>query len=605
MEKIRERKDDMLAVLLLVGFAFFINNGIAIRGLYMDDLYLWSCYGEQSFGEYVFPVGSTRFRFLYYLAAWLQMAVVGRHVEWFVPLNILLNAAVAFTLYRIARKLSRSVFIAILCGLGYLASRMAYYQIGQVYGLMETMALWMAIGILYLLYQCCNGETGKVRNHFLSACGLYFGVCFVHERFMVLLPLFFLVLFMQRKRLWKLIWAPLLSFGMVLLIRAFTIGTLAPAGTGGTDVADTFSVGTAIRYAFSQVAYLFGINAGPGFLNGENYRESPVWVLILIGIADLILIILLITLAIKIIRSKEKSAGYLGTSLLFLGFIACCIVCSSVTIRVEMRWIYVSFAAALLFLAWIYGVLTDGIVAKGRWMDALPYLVMISAYILLMMPVEAHYRGTYPNLYLWPNQTRYNSLADETYGKYGEDLFGKTIYIVGNSYEMSDFTADTFFKVYDRERKAAGTEVVHIEDIRDIGLVTGDMLVLREDPEFNRFQDITQMVKEIKCRPLYGYYDDGWLDEEAEVQIMAGASGEIELQFNYPQDLMQEQWISIYQNGDAVSYLAIDQNEVITTLQVKPYEVVRLGFDCNFYVPDAQEQRSEHRLAILLQVRAD
>ena len=36
---------------------------------------------------------------------------------------------------------------------------------------------------------------------------------------------------------------------------------------------------------------------------------------------------------------------------------------------------------------------------------------------------------------------------------------------------MSDFTARTFFKVFDRDRTAEGTRVEFIEDIRDIGLV--------------------------------------------------------------------------------------------------------------------------------------
>ncbi|MGL5433933.1 MAG: hypothetical protein ACRDBO_00865 [Lachnospiraceae bacterium] len=605
MEKIRERKDDLLAALMLVGFAFLINKGIEIKGLYMDDLYLWSCYGEQTFLEYVFPVGSTRFRFIYYLAAWMQMTVVGNHVEWFVPLNILLNAGVAFTIYRMSRQLSRSVYVGILLSIGYLASRMAYYQVGQVYGLMETIALWMAVGILYLLYQCCNESTGTERKKYLWACILYFGICFVHERYMVLFPMFFLVLFMRRKQKWRLLWAPVLFFGLVQLIRAFTIGSLSPAGTGGTDVADTFSFGTAIKYAFSQVAYLFGINAGPAYLNGENFRQSPLWVLILIGIADLTLIMLLFSLLIKIIRSKKQCAPYIGTSLLFLGFIACCIVSSSVTIRVEMRWVYVSFAAALLYLAWLYGVLTEGIVEKGRWMDALPYLAMVSIYILLMIPVEMHYRGTYLNLYLWPDQSRYNSLAEETYGKYNDDIFGKTIYIIGNSYEMSDFTAATFFKVFDRERKAAGTQVVPIDDIRDIGLVTEDMLILREEPQLNSFQDITQAVKEMKCRALYGYYADGWLDERAEIQVMAGSSGVIELQFDYPKDLGQEQWISIYVNGNPVTYLGMNENQVTTSVQAEPYELVTLRFESNFFVPDAQEQRGEYKLAVLLELKAD
>ena len=91
MEKKYEWKDHLIFMGLLFGLAVWVNRGIEIKGLYMDDLYFWSCYGEQSFLQYVFPMGSTRFRFLYYLAAWLEMAVVGNHVSWFVPINILLN----------------------------------------------------------------------------------------------------------------------------------------------------------------------------------------------------------------------------------------------------------------------------------------------------------------------------------------------------------------------------------------------------------------------------------------------------------------------------------------------------------------------------------
>ena len=122
--------------------AVWVNRNIEIKGLYMDDLYFWSCYGEQGFLQYVFPLGSTRFRFLYYLAAWLEMAVVGNHVNWFVPFNILLNTAVSCSVYLIGRRLSRSKGIGFLCGFMYLMSRMAYYQIGQVLGLMETCLLY-------------------------------------------------------------------------------------------------------------------------------------------------------------------------------------------------------------------------------------------------------------------------------------------------------------------------------------------------------------------------------------------------------------------------------------------------------------------------------
>ena len=39
---------DACVLLLLAVFAFYIIRDIEIKGLYMDDLYMWSCYGEQS-----------------------------------------------------------------------------------------------------------------------------------------------------------------------------------------------------------------------------------------------------------------------------------------------------------------------------------------------------------------------------------------------------------------------------------------------------------------------------------------------------------------------------------------------------------------------------
>ena len=51
-----------------IGIGFLVNHALRISGLYMDDLYMWSTYGEQSFLEYVFPVGSTRFRPVYWLS---------------------------------------------------------------------------------------------------------------------------------------------------------------------------------------------------------------------------------------------------------------------------------------------------------------------------------------------------------------------------------------------------------------------------------------------------------------------------------------------------------------------------------------------------------
>ena len=604
MEKKYEWKDHVIFMGILLATAVWVNRNIEIKGLYMDDLYFWSCYGEQGFLQYVFPLGSTRFRFLYYLAAWLEIAVVQNHVNWFVPFNILLNTAVSCSVYLIGRRLSRSKGIGFLCGFMYLMSRMAYYQIGQVLGLMETMALWMAIGILWYLYRYMDGEDG--RKYYYLSCALYFGVCFVHERYMVLFPLLLFVLLVKGAKDLTEWGAGLASFLLVQAIRVFAIGSVLPAGTGGTQVADTFSLADTIRHGLSQIAYVFGINAGPEHLNGRPWAQSPLAIRILVLLADAAIAVIVLGFLIKVIRDKRKDVkGKVLCSLaLFLLFIGACIASSSVTIRVEMRWVYVSLTAALLLLAYMYGYLTEGVKPELYLKRLWPWGAAFACYVILMLPAELFYRAQYPNLYLWPDQLRYNSLAEETYGRYGDSLFGKNIYIIGSSYEMSDFTARTFFKVFDKERTAEGTSVEFIDSIRDIGLVDSRMLVLREDPEHNGFRDITECVKEIKLNVEYGYYDDGWMDEHASLTVMAGETGVIDLEIIYPGVMSGGEGIKITKDQDEPFTIPVRSTVVNQTIEAEPWQMVHLTFDYNFYMHNAQEQRGKDRLAAIVHMTA-
>ena len=614
LEQINKWKNDVIAVLLLGIFAFFINRGIEIKGLYMDDLYLWSCYGEQSFTEFNFPMGSTRFRFLYYLMAWLELAFVGNHVTWFVPINLVLNTLAAGFVYWFGTRLAKCRFTGFLAGILYLLSRMSYYQISQVYGLMETAATIMALGILICLYLFLN-EEGRDKQ-FYAACILYFAVCFVHERYLALLPLIFLVLLLTGKRTekpdWKKWLSPLVSFGAVMAIRRLTIGSVVPAGTGGTQVTDTFSLSEAIGYALSQVAYIFGCNAGPEHLNGMSWADSPRWVKMLVILADLVLALFVLAFVVQMIRNRKQAAGYLKNTALFLTFIALCIGASSVTVRVEMRWIYVSYTAALLFLCYISGVLRQ---PAGKWEKRENsnqrlfrrgvYAGGFLLYLALMFPVECFCRQQYPKLYFWPNQLRYNSLAEETYEKYGDEIFGKTIYIVGNSYEMSDFTARTFFKVFDKERKAEGTTVQFVDSILEIGQVTDQMLILTEDPAHNGFQDITETVRSLKCQRIEGYYSDGWMDETARIRIMTGKEGVIHLKFMFPGILTGGETTEIYIDGNLAAQIPVTESVYYQDIKAEPYQIIELEFCHNFYMQDAKEQRGTNRLAVLMEIRAD
>ena len=114
-EKNSMLKDAVIMLLLLMA-AFWVNAGIRISGLYMDDLYMWSCYGEQSFIEYVFPIGSTRFRPVYWFAAWLELGIIGNRITWVVPFNIIFSAVIASFLYLFAKRLSASRPVGFIAG---------------------------------------------------------------------------------------------------------------------------------------------------------------------------------------------------------------------------------------------------------------------------------------------------------------------------------------------------------------------------------------------------------------------------------------------------------------------------------------------------------
>lgn len=102
------RVQKLLILLALLSFAFLVYGRTKLTGLYMDDLYMWSCFGEQSFREFVFPIGSTRCRFVYWFLTWLELGFIKNHIGWIVPINIIMSACIAGLIYAFAKKLSSS-----------------------------------------------------------------------------------------------------------------------------------------------------------------------------------------------------------------------------------------------------------------------------------------------------------------------------------------------------------------------------------------------------------------------------------------------------------------------------------------------------------------
>ena len=592
----------LLAFLLLLGAAYWINRQIHIKALYMDDLYLFSFFREQNFFEFSFPIGqAVRFRPVYWAISYIEMALVGADPNRYLHFNIFLNSLLAFFLFFFSLKMTKKRILSLSLGLLFLSAHFAYYQIGQAIGILETLALGFALLTLYFLYRQIDCEERAFGKMLLFSHLFFFLLIFTHERYVALLPLFYIPLIFRGKKAggntgvvaqnrglreagesenakaldsrkasdyekdsdsaWsgnategkgyivveqgesestsvntgasagafanesasvstsvstsaytnvsesvnasvgKLdnseskvlkrpkflpFFLPFVQAFLFFSIRCLAIGSFVPKGTGGTEVQDGFSLTKALSHAFSQVFYIFGIQAGPDYLAGIPWEEVGRKHRYVIYASIAVLAFSILLALVFAIRKGKLKKEFFGKNILFLGFIALCIGCSSITIRVEMRWVYVSFAAALLYFAYLLG---------NTGMPIPTFFALL--FVCLRFPVEMKYRESFPRIYFWEDQDRMNSLAEQTIGKYGRDyVLGKQVYILENNYKMSKFYGDTFFQVFDPEMSGQGTKIHFIKDFRELPSEANlyNSLVLKEVPEERAYRDITQEV---------------------------------------------------------------------------------------------------------------
>lgn len=639
--KIEDKYDylkDVFLSLILVYFAFFINAGISIKGLYMDDLYMWSTRDGVSFFRYIFPREMSKFRPVYWVVAWIYQGILGNNLKVIVPINILIGAGIAIGIYFFAKKLSDSKILSFILAEMFLTSRFSYYNIGQFLGLMEAMGIIFAALMLYFLYVYINGDNNL---YFIYACAMYFLNCFTHERFIVLFPMLIFAIIVKSGNRIKNILISVASLFVILGVRAVALNpfvrqfikrlirreaagaannspvdiitlfkSFVPEGTGGSNISDTFTWNKFFESIRSEVLYLFGVNSGPEHLNGIKFSDVNLLVKCCIAAAILFMFLFIVKFIISVIKNaKNFNTKWIVNTVLFLGFIIGCIVSSGVTIRVEMRWLYAPYMFILLLIAYLYGI--DKSNGMGNEVGgslssifniSFLSIALIGIWAFLMMTADIYYRSFYYNIYLFYGQNRANSLAEESYYKYKGDIKDKKIYILGNKFNLSEFDAREFFKTFDSE---VGDDIVtFVASYRDIGQIDNDMIIIAEDLKSNKYINVTSFLKNIKTENIYGHYDDGWTDEEAMLNIMSGEKGRIQLEILYPGELTGNENIELDINGNTET-INLQSNITYYDIETTANTVIPVRLKSDFYILDAKEQRGEKRLSFILNIKSE
>ena len=483
----------ILVFTILTLLCFCINKGIVIKLLYMDDLLDWSWFRGLSLYEFAFKFyGSTKYRPIFEAIQYLLYTIIDTDPTRIVLFNEIYNSLIALFIYHIIKRLDAGRITALFLSSLYIISHFSYYQIGQGIGNLETTSLFFTLLILFYSlkligtikeYDSAGNEIhfnnkNNIKNTIVLFI-LYFLIVFTHERFLCLALPIFISIFLSKDEDNKIInkhkvFAAIIFILEILLIcyiRYIAIGNIMPIGTGGTRVEETFKLNECINYCFIQVAFIFGINIGPEHLVGIDFASIPfknIKILTYISIMIIILVIIFyLILKIKNIYKHSYKDNNMNTDLIFLSFIAMCIGSSSVTIRVEMRFVYVSFTIALIYIAYM------GAYIKQHFNNILSKTLITLLIVLVFvtrLPLEMTYRDFYHKIYCFFDMKRINSIYDETIGKYGlEDILNnKKIYLVKKYYDMTNFYAEYMLKIYDKNN--VGNTIILVNDVSEIPL---------------------------------------------------------------------------------------------------------------------------------------
>lgn len=549
-KKILSRNTASVIIFCLVGLAvvnFLINAWMTEgpRVFYLDDLEAYVHYqdfkSQNGIWRYVFDFSGQKIRPVMNILTILVFELIGKNYEWLDVILLIFNAINSMVLFGIIRHLLQGNkwrnILAFVGGCFFIGSHFAYYCITEFWGIMESAGIFCGLLILYCLLDFVAKNQKDIR-YLVLANVFYVIICYIHERYFLLVGAFLVAVickYGKKVRKWSYFVPTLIIFVLFWIVRISILGAWALNGTGGQNISDTFNILQVLTFIVSQVAYILGINCGPSYLNGieQRYVSWPINIMIITSI--IIVVIIVIKRAMKL---KEENWLNLKYTLVFIAFIGCCILSSSTTIRVEMRWIYISYAAFLIMMFINFGRILENTLNVRRW------IFLGTVYFVCVCSFEMYYRNHYNNIYYWPEMLESKSLYNETIGEYGEEFVNAKTILIDKTGKWTMENWKRFFSPYVDTDNLKWECVMSITDAEQI-LNAGDIVLLYND---GKYMDISDQLDSYSF--ISGYYDDTWVESQVELQVNNSEKRKLIINyFSYA-----EQTLSIEINGEKANY---------------------------------------------------
>jgi hypothetical protein len=396
----------------LVGFCVWWCSFFRFESMIGDDLVLLD-YFQQKGSILQLSVLSTivdKYRPVYFVLQHLVIRLFGGHYPLYFWLNVVIHAALTLAVFGIALHVTRGGrWVSLAVALLFASARFAFYQLTQVVGLTESLALGLLLALVWCAVRFRDSDDVR---WLWATLGTSVLLVFTHERFIVLSAFTALLPFtstgLSRER--KIRWAAAAFAPVVLALLVKRLAFHSPflLGTGGQVLKPTPR--GVLGFIASGCLTLLGVNLGPSHLSIVEFSWLPRPHKVL-GIAFGLL--LLGGLAAWLRAASSKSRRAVLAWVLLAGPL---ILAASITFRQEHRWLYAPFAITLLFWAFAVGQL------RPRWVGP----VLAGLLVVAGLGNDFYYRAHSGELFFTSSQTTGDSFyrgALLRYGWKGREFF--------------------------------------------------------------------------------------------------------------------------------------------------------------------------------------
>lgn len=396
-----------LVLMFALVAAFWRYSPLMPKVFYGDDLGFFLAFKDGECGTVVSQILTTvcadKFRPVAAGFILLLFNLFDSTIAHYMTVNVLLQAISATLVFAIAHRLSNGNLVVALCiAIAVATSRFAAYQVTQVIGPVEGLALPLFLAVVYSLLRADEQQEDTWRFGW-TAILLSFLLIHNHERYILIsawLGIAFILLPNFRALPEKYFVALLAaSVALPVFYVAYKIAVLHTpflVGTGGSYL--DFDPGRMLKHLRQAVLSIFGFNSGPENLIGVKLRSLPwfpAWILASIFFITIVLIIFLGVRSALIHQAKSISIlirlSSIRWPILFFVLSLLLLLPAISTIRVEQRWLFAPFILLLLAGAWAVSQQQSKFRIPG-W----PLIVVLSvSSILLDRAILKHFNNVF------------------------------------------------------------------------------------------------------------------------------------------------------------------------------------------------------------------